>query len=317
MGEPAPRHLLSLADLRPGEFRGLLELSRRAKADPRAFRGRVGQRPIGLLFEKPSTRTRVSFEAAVWTLGLLPVFLRGDELQLARGEPMADTARVLSAYLDAIVVRTFGQERLEALARAASVPVVNALSDAHHPCQALADALTLLEAFGHLGGLRLAYVGDGNNVCHSLAGAAALGGFQLRIATPPGYQPDPGVIAWARGMAASTGGEVLLFDDPVAAVSGADAVYTDVWASMGQEAAAEERRRAFTGFTVDAHLMARARPGAIFLHCLPAHRGEEVAEEVIDGPASRVWEQAANRLPTAVAILYALLSGDFDGHALG
>jgi ornithine carbamoyltransferase len=248
---------------------------------------------------------------------MLPIALRPDELQLGRGETIADTARTLSRYLDAIVIRTFAQASVEELAQHATVPVVNALTDDHHPCQALADVLTLREEYGHLAGLAVAFVGDGDNVAHSLVQAAALTGFELRLATPAGYEPSPSVVADARRLAAVTGGSIVLTADPHEAVRGADAVYADVWTSMGHEAEQEARRASFAGYTVTPALMDEADPGAIFLHCLPAHRGEEVTDEVIDGPSSRVWPQAENRMHTEAALLYALLTGDLEGERLG
>jgi ornithine carbamoyltransferase len=239
--------------------------------------------------------------------------LRPDELQLGRGETIADTARALSLYLDGLTVRTFAQASVEELAGAASIPVLNALTNEHHPCQALADVMTLEEEFGALAGLQLAFVGDGDNVCHSLIQAAGLGGFALRIATPEGYEPAADVLAAARDEALATGGTITLTNDPAEAVAGADAVYADVWTSMGHEAERAARLAAFAGYRVDAAMMRLASPSAIFLHCLPAHRGEEVTDEVIDGPASRVWPQAANRLHTETALLYTVLTGDADG----
>jgi len=315
-GAVAPSDLLTLDDLGPMGLRSMLNLSHRLKANPGVFRNRLAGGRIGLVFDKPSTRTRVSFESAAWLLGMLPITLRPDELQLGRGETVADTARTLSLYLDAIAIRTFAQSRVEELAEAASIPVINALTDDHHPCQALADVLTLEEEFGHLGGLAVAFVGDGDNVVHSLVQAAALAGFELRIATPPGYEPSAAIVAEARRQAEETGGEIVLTHDPVEAVRGADAVYTDVWTSMGREGEEAARREAFAGFTVDERLMGHAGEGAIFLHCLPAHRGQEVAAAVIDGPASRVWREAENRMHTEAALLYALVSGDLDGERL-
>ncbi len=304
-----PAHFLTLDAFEPDSLRALLDLSAAMKADPTLHTGALAGGKLGMIFHKPSTRTRVSFEAAAWRLGMLPVALRPDELQLGRGETIGDTARTLSRYLDAITVRTFGQASVEELARYATIPVVNALTDEHHPCQALADLLTLREELGTLEGLRVAFVGDGDNVCASLIQASALTGFELRVATPDGYQPDPDIVERARAGAAPAGGSILLTDDPATAVDGADAVYADVWTSMGHEAEQEARRAAFAGFTVDEALMAKARPGAIFLHCLPAHRNEEVTDAVIDGPASRVWEQAENRMHTEAALLYVLITG--------
>jgi ornithine carbamoyltransferase len=237
---------------------------------------------------------------------MLPIMLRPDELQLGRGEPLADTARVLSGYVAAIVVRTFAQRTLEELADAASIPVVNALTDDHHPCQALADLLTLRRHFGHLDGLRLAYVGDGNNVAHSLMEAGALMGMHVTVVTPRGYEPHPDVTGLTMELAAAHGGSVRVMNDR-AGVDGADAVYTDVWVSMGEDAEHDRRLRDLAAYQVDAALMAAAAPGAVFMHCLPAHRGLEVTADVIDGPASIVWEQAANRLPTEQAALHTLI----------
>ena len=312
----APSDFLTLDDLGPMGLRSLLNLTHRLKDRPDLIRNRLAGGRIGLIFDKPSTRTRVSFEAAAWQLGILPISLRSDELQLGRGETVADTARTLSLYLDAITIRTFGHERVVELADAASIPVINTLTDEHHPCQALADVLTLEEAFGHLGGLTVAFVGDGDNVSHSLVQAAALAGFDLRVATPEGYEPSARIVREAQVQAADTGGSITLLQDPFEAVSGADAVYADVWTSMGRETEKEARRAAFADYTVDEALMSRAADGAIFLHCLPAHRGEEVTDAVIDGPASRVWPQAENRMHTEAALLYALITGDIQGEHL-
>jgi ornithine carbamoyltransferase len=272
---------------------------------------------IGLIFDKPSTRTRVSFEAAAWGLGMLPMTLRGDELQMGSSESVADTARVLSRYLSALVIRTFKQSLVEELARYATIPVINALTDDHHPCQALADVMTLEEEFKELAGLRVAFVGDGNNVCHSLIQAAGYLGFTLAISTPPGYEPNPEIVAAAQANCRVNGGGIEIGDDPKAAVRGADVIYTDIWASMGQEKEREERARIFAGYCVDADLMAQAAPRAIFLHCLPAHRGSEVTDEVMDGPQSRVWDEAENRWYTEQALLYMLITGDERGERLG
>jgi ornithine carbamoyltransferase len=308
-----PRHLLRVADLDSEQLGLLLDLAAHMKADPYGWRDALPGRALACFFEKPSTRTRVSFEAAAHRLGMLPIMLRPDELQLGRGEPIADTARVLSAYAGAIVIRTFAQETVEEVAANASVPVVNALTDRHHPCQALADLLTLRERFGHLIGLRLAYIGDGNNVANSLLEAGALAGLDVVVASPFGYEPDHRVVAAAQALAAQHGASVEVAGSPQAAVRGADAVYTDVWVSMGDEAEREHRIADLARHRVDRELMAMARSGAIFLHCLPAHRGEEVAAEVIDGPQSAVWQQAANRLPTEQALVYALVTGDWRG----
>jgi ornithine carbamoyltransferase len=264
---------------------------------------------VALLSSKPSTRTRVSFEVAAHRLGMLPIMLRPDELQLGRGEPLADTARLLSSYTAAIVVRTFAQATLEELAGAASVPVVNALTDDHHPCQALADLLTLRRHYGYLEGIRLAYVGDGNNVAHSLMEAAALSGMHMTVATPPGYSPNADVTRRTMDLAGAHGGSIHVLHDPRRAVADADAVYTDVWVSMGEDAERERRVADLQAYQVNDALMRLAAREAVFMHCLPAHRGLEVAADVIDGPSSIVWEQAANRLPTEQATLHMLIGG--------
>jgi len=317
-GEPDPtRHFLTVDDLGAEGLRQVLALSHRAKRDPASFRGALPGGRVGMIFDKPSTRTRVSLEAAAFGLGMLPIVLRPDELQLGRGETIADTARVLSRYLSAVTIRTFAQATVEELAAHSTIPIVNALTDEHHPCQALADVMTLEEEFGSLAGSRIAYVGDGDNVCHSLAQAAALYGFRFIIAAPPGYEPDPAILAEARRVAVETGGEIVVTNDPLAAVEGVDAVYTDVWTSMGRETEQAARRESFAAFVVDAALMARAARHAIFLHCLPAHRGEEVTNAVIDGGQSRVWDQAENRLHTELALIYTLITGDAAGDLVG
>jgi ornithine carbamoyltransferase len=316
--DPVPtRHFLTVNDLGAEGLRQVLALSHRAKRDPEPFRRTLPGGRLGMIFEKPSTRTRVSLEAAAWGLGMLPIALRPDELQVGRGETIADTARVLSRYLTALTIRTFAQATVEELAANSTIPIVNALTDEHHPCQALADVMTLEEEFGSLAGSRIAYVGDGDNVCHSLAQAAALYGFRFIVATPPGYEPDETILAEARRVAAASGGEIVVTNDPLAAVEGVDAIYTDVWTSMGRETEQGARREAFRGFAVDAALMARAARHAIFLHCLPAHRGEEVTNAVIDGGQSRVWDQAENRLHTELALIYALITGDAAGDLVG
>jgi ornithine carbamoyltransferase len=313
---PGVHHFLTLASVGPGGLRGLLDLAHRAKREPWVFREALAGGKVGLIFDRPSTRSRVSLGSAVWELGMLPVELRPDELQLSRGETLADTAGVIGRYLDALAIRTASHDRLLEIAASSAIPVVNALTDRHHPCQALADLMTLEEAFGSLAGLTVAYLGDGHNVCHSLIEGAALGGFRLRVAGPPGYEPDPAIVESARRVAATTGGAIELTADPRAAAAGADAVYTDVWASMGADAEREVRAAAFEPYRVDEALMMLAAPRAIFLHCLPAHRGEEVVAAVIDGRASRVWDQAENQLHTALALLYALVAGDPRGARL-
>jgi ornithine carbamoyltransferase len=246
-------------------------------------------RTLGMIFQKPSTRTRVSFEVGIYELGGIGLHLSAGELQLGRGETIRDTATVLSRYLDSIMIRTFAQSDVEELARHASIPVVNGLTDDEHPCQALADVMTIRERLGRLEGVRLAYVGDGNNVCVSLGAAARLLGMEFVAATPPGYEPPAEGVAYT--------------NDPREAAAGADVLYTDVWTSMGQEEERAGRLEAFRGFTVDAGLVALASPDAIVLHCLPAHYGEEIAEDVLYGPGSAVWDEAENRLHAQKALL--------------
>ncbi|MDP4667197.1 MAG: ornithine carbamoyltransferase [Gaiellales bacterium] len=301
------RHLLTIGDLDAATLHALISDARACKADPGAVHGRLTGRTVLLHFTKASTRTRVSVETAVARLGGHPIFTRGDELQLGRGEPIADTAKVISRMCDAIFIRTFAHADVEELAQHATIPVVNALTDAHHPLQALADLMTIEEHLGELRGRTIAWVGDGNNVFHSLAQAAALAGMHVRIAAPAGYDADPAVMAATALVATAHGGSVTELRDPVAAVAGADVVVTDVFVSMGEEAQRDEKMAAFAGYQVDAALMAQAAPTAIFLHCLPAHRGEEVTAEVLDGPQSVVWDEAENRLHTTVAVLRHLL----------
>jgi ornithine carbamoyltransferase len=293
------RHFLEVDDLTADELVTVLDLAERADP-PAVFAGRG----VALIFEKPSLRTRNSTELAVFELGGHPLTMQGDEVGLGRREPAADIGRVLARYHAAICARVFEHEKVEQLAAVSSVPVVNLLSDASHPCQALADLLTLRQHFGRLDGLTVAYVGDYNNVSRSLAIAGALSGMSVRLGCPPGYAPDDAEVDRLRGL----GLDLVVTSRPPEAVAGADAVYTDVWTSMGQEGEATARRQAFEGFIVDEQLMAAAAPEAVFLHCLPAHRGEEVAGAVVDGPQSLVWQQAENRLH-AVRGLFLFLLG--------
>ncbi len=300
------RDLLSSADLGPDEILALLELARELKSGNRRID--LSGRVLGLIFTKASTRTRVSFSVAMARLGGQTLDLNPSVTQVGRGEPIADTARVLSRYVDALAIRTFAQAELAEYAHWARVPVINALTDQEHPCQALADYLTLQETVGPLEGLTLAYVGDGNNVAHSLLLCGALLGVNVRIGCPENFSPDPAVVEQARQLAGERC-SISVLHDPVAAVRGAHGLYTDVWASMGQEEEQEERAAAFAGFCLDEALQAEADPRAIVLHCLPAHRGEEISAGVIEGSASRVFEQAENRLHVQQALLAALLGG--------
>ena len=302
-------HVISVADLDGPAITEIVEhaltLKTLAPADGRA--GLLAGRWVALVFDKPSLRTRVSFEVGIQRLGGGTTTLSGAEIGLGSREPLADIARTLSRYVDAIVIRMLSHAGIAELASASDVPVVNALSELEHPCQALADLLTLREHLGTVRGRTLAYIGDGNNVCHSLLLAGAAVGLHVRVATPPGYEPDRAIVDQASHLAKRSGAGVEIGHDPVAAVRGADAVYTDVWASMGSEHEAAERRRAFAGFRVTGELL-RGSPDALVMHCLPAHRGEEVDAEVIDGPRSVAFDQAENRMHAQQALLVHLLN---------
>jgi ornithine carbamoyltransferase len=308
------RHYLRVSDLLPTDLGVLLDLAHQFKWEPHGMGRLLADEVVGLYFDKPSTRTRVSFTVAISHLGGNAEMLGPGDLQLGRGETIEDTARVLSLYLRAFVIRTFRQGDVERFARAADIPVVNALTNEHHPCQALADLLTLREHFGTLHRLRIAYVGDGNNVAHSLMEAGALAGADVVIAAPLGYCPDPRIVEAATAAAEANNGRVSVVEDPYEAVAGANAVYSDVWLSMGDsEEEREARVAALRPYRVTESLVAHAREDAVFLHCLPAHRGDEVVPEVIDGPRSLVFEQAGNRLCTEQAVLAALLLHRLDG----
>ena len=302
------RHFLTLLDFSPQELHGILQRAQELKALRKegirheSLPGRV----VGLLFEKSSTRTRVAFESGMVQLGGHAIFLSSRDLQLGRGEPIEDTARVLSRMVDAVVVRTYSQEDLERFAHHSRVPVINALTDRHHPCQLLADVLTYVEHRGSIEGRTVAWVGDGNNMCNSFIHAAQRFGFFLRIASPPGHAPVPEVLA--------EGGErVSLAATPREAAKGADLMVTDVWASMGQEGEQEARAEAFSGYRVDQALMKSCSPDALVMHCLPAHRGEEISAEVLDGPQSVVWDEVENRLHTQKSLIEFLLRGEDSG----
>jgi ornithine carbamoyltransferase len=297
------RSFLEVDDLGPGALAALLDRAIAWKTNPGDVPATLAGEGVVALFEKPSARTRLSIEMAVATLGGHPIYVRGEEVGLDTRESVEDVARTMAGMCVLIAARVFDHRTLERMKAVVDVPIVNLLSDLSHPCQALADLLTLREQFGTIEGRRLAFVGDGNNVAASLAFGAALSGVELVVASPEGYELDAEVVERARNL----GGSIDLVGDPYDAVRDADAVYTDVWTSMGQEAEREQRTHAFVGFTVDDALMKVARPDAVFLHCLPAHRGEEVAAEVIDGPRSRVWEQAANRMHAARALLVDLV----------
>jgi ornithine carbamoyltransferase len=305
----AQRHLISDTDLSAAEVAGLFKLAADVKANPEKYSTALTRKSLGMIFEKSSTRTRVSFEVGMFQMGGHALFLSSRDIQLGRGEPISDTAQVLSRYVDGIMARVFAHQTVVDLARYGTVPVVNGLCDELHPCQALTDYFTLTEVFGDLKGRKLAYVGDGNNMAQSLMLTATRVGMDFAIASPKGYEVQPRYLDLARQEAKEAGTKIELTHDPREAVKGASAVYTDVWTSMGQEQEAQERLRAFQGFTVDNALMDKAREDAVFLHCLPAHRGEEVAAEVADGPRSRIYDEAENRLHVQKAILLWLMGG--------
>ena len=297
------RDLLGIADLSSSELQGLLDLAQQLKS--REVRPKC-DRTLGLLFSKASTRTRVSFTVAMYQLGGQVIDLNPNVTQVGRGEPLQDTARVLDRYLDVLAIRTFAQADLEIFAQYARIPVINALTDLEHPCQILADLLTIKECFGTLSGLTLTYVGDGNNVAHSLLLGGALAGVNVRVATPKDYQPNPEIVKQARELAPDNV-EIVVTDDAIAAVEGVQIVYTDVWASMGQEDLADSRIPIFQTYQINDELLAHADSEAIVLHCLPAHRGEEITDAVMEGSRARIWDQAENRMHAQKALLVSLL----------
>jgi len=305
------KDLLSVNDLSVDEVYRIFELAQQLKAKQKKgerlhlLKGKT----LGMIFQKASTRTRVSFEAGMWQLGGTALFLSANDLQIGRGEPVKDTARVLSRYLDGIMIRTFSHAEVEELARYADVPVINGLTDYLHPCQALTDIFTVVERLGVVKGRKLAYIGDGNNMVNALLHTCAKVGMDIVVATPPGYGPHPQVVLEAQAAAAAAGSKVALVTDPKDAAVGADVLYTDVWASMGQEAERAVRQRAFAGYQINEALLKLAKPDAIVLHCLPAHRGEEITDAVIEGPQSAVFDEAENRLHVQKAIM-ALLMGE-------
>ena len=302
------KDLLTGMEWNSAQVRELFHLAADVKAHPDRYRGALAGRFLALIFEKPSLRTRVTFEVGISSLGGATVFLDHTETKLGQRESIPDVAKNLERWVQGIVARTFTQESIDALAENASIPVINALSDRYHPCQALSDFFTLEERFGNLRGLKLAYVGDGNNVCHSLLSIGARAGAHVRIATPAGYTPDPAVVSEAKRTARETRGKIELCASPEEAVADAQAIYTDVWTSMGQEEEVAAREAAFAAYQVNEALFAQAAPDAVFMHCLPAHRGSEVSKEVIDSPRSIVFDQAGNRLHMQKAILLTLLN---------
>jgi ornithine carbamoyltransferase len=301
--------LISTRDLGPQGVEAVLHLADMMKARPSVFQRSLAGKQMVMFFEKPSLRTRLTFEAGINSLGGTAMFVDQSHSRLDAREKLSDIAHNLERWVDVIVLRTFAHETIEGMARHASIPVINALSDLEHPCQALADYLTLQERFGDLRNICVAYVGDGNNVAHSLLLTAACLGSSIRVATPKGYEPNAKIVADARKIAKQTGAEIELLTDPHAAVAGVDAVYTDAWASMGQEHESASRAQIFPPYQVNRALMAEAAPHAVFMHCLPAHRGEEVTDEIMDSENSVIFDQAENRLHVQKAILYLLLGG--------
>ncbi|MEE2751723.1 MAG: ornithine carbamoyltransferase [Myxococcota bacterium] len=300
-------HFLCLADHSVAEITSFLDMADRIKANPAAYATRCRGKTLAMIFQKPSLRTRVSFQTGIYQLGGQGLYLGPKDIQLHRGESIADTAKVLSRYVDGIMARVFSHSDVQDLAEHGSIPVINGLSDLLHPCQVLADLQTIRESKGDLAGLKLAYVGDGNNMAHSLLYGGVKMGMTVSISHPSGYAPDTGVVARAKEIAEETGGGIQITENPQEGVADADVVYTDVWASMGQEEERQERLARFEGYCVDADLMGCADQEAIFLHCLPAHRGEEVAGSVIDGPQSRVFDEAENRLHAQKSLMVSLM----------
>ncbi|MEK6373802.1 MAG: ornithine carbamoyltransferase [Acidobacteriota bacterium] len=301
------KDFIEIHDYSADEVREIFEIARDMKSDPKKYRGALEGQTLAMIFEKSSTRTRVSFEVGMYQLGGHALFLSARDMQLGRGEPIVDTARVLSRYVDGIMARTFAHKTVTDLAEYATVPVINGLTDLSHPCQVMADYFTAWEKFGDLKGRKLAYVGDGNNMAHSLLFGAPKVGMNVAVATPAGYPPDPTIVGQALADADAAGTKIVVTTSIEEAVRDADVVETDVWASMGAEEEAEKRRRDFDGWQVDRRVMSLARTDAIFMHCLPAHRGEEVAAEVIDSPQSVIYDEAENRLHVQKAILYSLM----------
>jgi ornithine carbamoyltransferase len=299
------RDFLTLSDLSPGEIQRLLKRAGELKSGKDGSKCPLIGKSVGLLFEKSSTRTRVSLEVGIYQLGGQAIYMNPKEIQIGRGETIHDTAKVLSRYLDAVVIRTYSHETLAEFASHSSIPVINGLSDLHHPCQALGDLMTISEKKGRLKGVRLAYVGDGNNVANSLIEAAAMTGIDLSVACPKGYEPASDVLEKARRSAKS---EISVMNDPKQAVKDADVIYTDVWVSMGQEKEAAKKRERFRNYQVNRRLLSHADKDVIVMHCMPAHRGEEIAGEIIDGPQSAIFDQAENRLHTQKALLEFLLT---------
>ena len=301
---------LSIRDFSPEKIRELLDLAADIKASPKTYAAALHGKTLAMIFEKPSLRTRVTFDVGIHQLGGFSLYLSPAEINLGKRESVYDVAKTLERMVQGIMIRTFAHEIVERMAEYAAIPIINGLTDYSHPCQAMADYLTIEEVKGGIAGLKVAYMGDGNNVAHSLMFAGAQLGAEVWVATPPGFEPNAEAVKWARERGAQTGGTCTLTHDPVQAASEADVIYTDVWASMGQEAEAEERDAIFRPFQVNAELFRQAKPDAVFLHCLPAHRGDEVTDEVIDSRNSVVFQQAENRLHVQKAIMFELMKGE-------
>jgi len=303
------KDLVRLTDLSRADIEALIDSAARLKDDKAKGipHTHLSGKTLGMVFNKSSTRTRISFEVGMVQLGGYPLFLSGAQLQMTRGETVSDTARIFSRYVGELVIRTYEQSEVDELAEKADIPVINALTDMYHPCQILADMLTIVERHGSLDGVKVAYVGDGNNIAHSWLLGASIMGVDLSIATPEGYRPDAGVVSEAKKIAAGTGANIELISDPAAAAKDAHVLYTDTWVSMGQEEEAKQRLADFNGYQVNAALVTQARPDVMVMHCLPAHRGEEISAEVMDGPNSVVWDEAENRLHIQKAVLLALM----------
>ncbi len=302
-----PKDFLTTQDFTPQQLLDMIQLAIRMKQNKKRYANSLKGKKLAMIFEKSSTRTRVSFEAGIYELGGIGFFLSSRDIQLGRGEPIADTARVLSRYVDGIMIRTFGHERVEELAKYATIPVINGLSDWLHPCQAMADFQTILEKKKRIKGIRFCYIGDGNNMAHALGILATQLGAHFAIASPKGYEIDPRVKEIMEQNARTSGSEILLTNDPREAIRGADVVYTDVWTSMGQEEETQKRLKDFQGFQINDELVQHANKDYIFMHCLPAHRGEEVTDSIIEGANSVVWDEAENRLHIQKAIMYTLM----------
>ncbi|WP_404275944.1 ornithine carbamoyltransferase [Exiguobacterium undae] len=301
------QHLLTLEELTAEGLTELLELAKAVKQTPTTYKQALSGKKVALLFEKASTRTRISFEVGVIELGGHPIVLNGSDMQIGRGESLSDTIQVMSRYVDALMIRTFSHETVKTLAEHGTIPIINGLTDLHHPCQVLADLLTIEEHLGKRAGKVLTYIGDGNNMAHSLLIGGALSGMTVRICSPAAYAPVATIVAEASRLAQATGGKIEQYTDPVQAATGADVIYSDVFASMGQEEETAQRLAAFSGYQVNQPLLDVAAADVIFLHCLPAHRGEEVTAEVIDGPHSVVFDQAENRLHAQKALMLELI----------